>query len=73
MDLRLDTGGWLTLTECVTALFPTRTFTLQDAPSFTRRDNDEFTFREPNTGSLFKSVNTLKGLWKMGAPGSWSM
>jgi hypothetical protein len=39
MSPRLDTGGWLALTECVTALFPAGTFTLQDAPSFARRDN----------------------------------
>jgi hypothetical protein len=36
---RLDTGGWLTLTETITGFFPTGTFTLQDTPSFARRDN----------------------------------
>ncbi len=40
LDPRLDTGGWLTLTEAVSSFFPTGTFTLQDTPSFARRDND---------------------------------
>jgi len=39
MGPRLDTGGWLTLTETITGFLPTGTFTLQDTPSFARRDN----------------------------------
>jgi len=41
MGPRLDTGGWLTLTEshcCLSS--PTGTFTLQDTPSLPRRDNE---------------------------------
>jgi hypothetical protein len=39
MGPRLDTGGWLTLTETIAGFLPTGTFTLQDTPSFARRDN----------------------------------
>ena len=42
MDPRLDTGGWLTLLKMLLSIsFPTGTFTLQDAPSFAQRDNDQ--------------------------------
>jgi len=39
MGPRLDTGGWLTLAETIAGFLPTGTFTLQDTPSFARRDN----------------------------------
>ncbi len=41
-DPRFDTGGWLTLTKTITGFLPTGTYTLQDTPSFARRDNDKF-------------------------------
>jgi hypothetical protein len=43
---RLDTGGWLTLTETITGFFPTGTFTLQDTPSFARRDNVRYHWKQ---------------------------
>ena len=39
MDPRLDTGGWLNPYAGTSQhLLPTGTFTLQDTPSFARRD-----------------------------------
>jgi len=43
---RLDTGGWLTLTETITGFFPTGTFTPQDTPSFARRDNVRYQLKQ---------------------------
>jgi len=54
MGPRLDTGGWLILTKIITDLLSTGSFTLQDTPSFARRDNGEL------RGQAFKPKNPDK-------------